>query len=72
MELKTEIKEVIEQAIKGGYTLNEATDQISSLFDVSQQSELLVDFAESWNKNHADFKEIDTGEIKDFLSTYNG
>ena len=37
MEIKTEIKEITEQSIKGNYTLNEATELIFALFDEQEK-----------------------------------
>ena len=32
-EIKTEVKEIIEQAIKGNYTLQEATEHVTALYE---------------------------------------
>lgn len=43
MELfKTEVKEIIEQAIKGRYSLDDATDHIMALLDLKTLIRLII------------------------------
>ena len=60
MDLKTEIRDVTEQASKGNYMLEEATEQIFALFNVSDSFNLddLIEFADSVSFDGADKEDL--------------
>lgn len=69
MDIKTEIREIIEQVVKGNYTEEEATEHIFALFDVVGLREQLVLFAGwlDYNGKHMTGEE----QVRQFLKGQN-
>lgn len=66
--MKEQIENILIKVDEGTMPVQQALNELLILFSVSGRSEQLKAFAKYWNKERADFMEIEDDDIDEFQS----